>query len=494
MFEDCSCFVPENSRPLKIPGKSPPLFFCRFCPRWAWPPSEHINPENTDWKTPFLSLGRCQAPGKSVEKFTNTGPSFHAAKWAWSTSRLAPPWREPREALLESNTWTCCRTPCRCSGRRYRENIQFTSTPSRALRSSCKRCWRTTRRPPPDRQREVRGEQETQHTRTRRKLSVPKICIFGCFAFSGALWSRSLRASKHTRKRNTPDIDDSGNDQLRFRACCVFRCFGACQRSFMDVSCLGCPNRSRFRSNQRSPRSHEWGLPCSWTGSLCASTASNYQKAREEETEGGFLSFASDFKSNPLYGGTFVRSYSTLRFQLRLLTSCSTDLEAILVAISVALCDFKSHDLIAISIAAIPAIAIWASKSKFGIFLFPFPRAGRTEEASKAGGRRSVYLNKSKVLTGGGGRLRGRPGQHILCFPRGEMSSKWSPGLHCLALRCPNRSQRNFRRAKTWQVYYRENYGQTNSGHFHVSLAVKKRTRKSRKKSTASSATCYSTT
>ena len=37
-----------------------------------------------------------------------------------------------------------------------------------------------------------RGNKEhpkTQHTRKRRKLTAPKICVFGCIAFSGALCS-----------------------------------------------------------------------------------------------------------------------------------------------------------------------------------------------------------------------------------------------------------------------------------------------------------------
>ena len=33
----------------------------------------------------------------------------------------------------------------------------------------------------------AREHPKTQHTRKRRKLTVPKICVFGCVAFSGAL-------------------------------------------------------------------------------------------------------------------------------------------------------------------------------------------------------------------------------------------------------------------------------------------------------------------
>ena len=69
---------------------------------------------------------------------------------------------------------------------------------------------------------------KTQHT---RKQAIPRTCVFGCVAFSGALF-RFERAPKHTRKRNTPEIADCGNGLfsgvLRFRVC-----FGACKETFI---------------------------------------------------------------------------------------------------------------------------------------------------------------------------------------------------------------------------------------------------------------------
>ena len=72
---------------------------------------------------------------------------------------------------------------------------------------------------------------KTQHTRKRRKLAVPKICVFGCVAFLGALCS-TLRGRQNTRKRNTPETADFGNDQLPAFSGVLFFfwvCFGACQ-------------------------------------------------------------------------------------------------------------------------------------------------------------------------------------------------------------------------------------------------------------------------
>ena len=80
-----------------------------------------------------------------------------------------------------------------------------------------------------------RGEQKAPenatHPRNRRKLTVWKIRFFGCVAFSGAFFFPSKRASKSTRKRNTPENADFRNGQssavssfLRFRVCCVFGC------------------------------------------------------------------------------------------------------------------------------------------------------------------------------------------------------------------------------------------------------------------------------
>ena len=46
---------------------------------------------------------------------------------------------------------------------------------------------------------------KTQHTRKRRKQTIPKVCVFGCVAFSGAK-SRILGTASY----------------LRFRVCCVF--------------------------------------------------------------------------------------------------------------------------------------------------------------------------------------------------------------------------------------------------------------------------------
>ena len=67
---------------------------------------------------------------------------------------------------------------------------------------------------------------KTQHTRKRRKLTVPKICVFGCVAFSGALCS-PLRGRQNTPENAThPNCRIIGTvNFLRFQVCCVFGCF-----------------------------------------------------------------------------------------------------------------------------------------------------------------------------------------------------------------------------------------------------------------------------
>ena len=67
---------------------------------------------------------------------------------------------------------------------------------------------------------------KTQHTRKCRKLTVPKICVFGCVAFLGALCS-PLRGRRNTPENAThPKLQILGTvDYLLFRVYCHFGCF-----------------------------------------------------------------------------------------------------------------------------------------------------------------------------------------------------------------------------------------------------------------------------
>ena len=65
---------------------------------------------------------------------------------------------------------------------------------------------------------------KTQHTRKRRHPTVPRICVFGCVAFSGVLWRplREQRAPENATHPKTQILETV--DYLRFRVCCVFGC------------------------------------------------------------------------------------------------------------------------------------------------------------------------------------------------------------------------------------------------------------------------------
>ena len=70
--------------------------------------------------------------GNFAKSLQFSGPLFLTAKWAFSTSKLAPPWRQPPEAPLAPQGWMPEETAYR--GRRRRESLwNVLTTPPRTL-------------------------------------------------------------------------------------------------------------------------------------------------------------------------------------------------------------------------------------------------------------------------------------------------------------------------------------------------------------------------
>ena len=66
---------------------------------------------------------------------------------------------------------------------------------------------------------------KTQHTRKRRRSTVPRICVFGCVAFSGVFWRPPRGEQRAPENATHPKTQILGTvDCLRFRVCCVFGC------------------------------------------------------------------------------------------------------------------------------------------------------------------------------------------------------------------------------------------------------------------------------
>ena len=66
---------------------------------------------------------------------------------------------------------------------------------------------------------------KTQHTRKRRHLTVPRICVFGCVAFSGVFWGPFRGEQRAPENATHPKTQILGTVKyLRFRVCCVFGC------------------------------------------------------------------------------------------------------------------------------------------------------------------------------------------------------------------------------------------------------------------------------
>ena len=97
---------------------------------------------------------------------------------------------------------------------------------------------------------------KTQHTRKRRKLTAPKLRVFGCVAFSGAL------CSPLGGRQNTPENATHPKSQIWERSStCVFGCFafsGAFWRPLI-VTSLSYLSRLAATGHRRWPKSRDFG-------------------------------------------------------------------------------------------------------------------------------------------------------------------------------------------------------------------------------------------